>query len=337
MKKLFIILFTIGLLFATESGIEFLQTLHDFGKIAKNQKPQTFDFEFVNISKDDVKIVKAGASWGCALPIWSDSIIVKPNQKSKITAVFNPKHEDSGSFYKKVWVKTNLSRQKVYVSIKGSVFEPKKTINTLSVSSSDAFTVNEIDSKKAIRLVANNKYNKKFFCFDLRNEKNFKQKHIINSVKVDYNNNELIKKLSPSAVYLFVYDELKQKDFAFNFKKNGFDFVYLTKLDNFTEQLLIETKNSNLTLEPSNFAKVNKRSKVVLKLTNNYPCEVELVQKIKNPWFIKNIEFPKTLEANQTVNISIHVNPEAKDIFYKLDFYYKHSNARFVKSVYVEF
>jgi len=89
---------------ANPPKISFKDTIHDFGSIIEGEKV-SFNFEFTNIGKGDLKILQASSSCGCTASA-PDEYIIKPNNKSFIAVTFDSK-ERHGIQKKSITVITN--------------------------------------------------------------------------------------------------------------------------------------------------------------------------------------------------------------------------------------
>src|SRR4051812_29732805 len=93
MKNILSVFFVLAstLLFAQQSKpIVFKDEIHDFGTIAEEGGPVTYDFSFTNNSNRAIKILTVQASCGCTTPDWTKEI-VQPGKNGFIKASYNPK------------------------------------------------------------------------------------------------------------------------------------------------------------------------------------------------------------------------------------------------------
>lgn len=84
-----------------EDVIKFKETKFNFGKI-KQGVPVTHDFQFTNISSENLIVETASASCGCTTPTWPQQPIMK-SKEDKIKAGFNA--AAPGPFEKTIFVK----------------------------------------------------------------------------------------------------------------------------------------------------------------------------------------------------------------------------------------
>ena len=84
-----------------EDVIKFKETKFNFGKI-KQGVPVTHDFQFTNISSENLIVETASASCGCTTPTWPQQPILK-SKDDKIKAGFNA--AAPGPFEKTIFVK----------------------------------------------------------------------------------------------------------------------------------------------------------------------------------------------------------------------------------------
>lgn len=102
------------------SGIDWLQTEFDFGKV-KFDNPATTTFKFVNKSKKPTEIISVEASCGCTQPTWTESMIL-PGDTAFVKATYNAKTE--GPFKKQVTIHTTISPFPTQLILKGEVVKP---------------------------------------------------------------------------------------------------------------------------------------------------------------------------------------------------------------------
>lgn len=103
---------------AKQSEIKWVDESHDFGEIEKG-KPVSYEFTFVNTTKQTVLLTNVKASCGCTATNYTKTP-VKPGEKGTVTATYNA--AAPGNFHKTVTVTTNEegSAPKVLI-IKGTV------------------------------------------------------------------------------------------------------------------------------------------------------------------------------------------------------------------------
>mgnify|MGYP000167682372 CR=1 FL=1 len=102
------------------SGINWLETEHDFGNIPFN-KPVTHIYKFVNNSKEVAEIVSVEASCGCTEPVWTKTPIM-PKDTAVVEATYKANTE--GTFKKQVTIYTNRSSFPTNLILKGVVIRP---------------------------------------------------------------------------------------------------------------------------------------------------------------------------------------------------------------------
>jgi hypothetical protein len=95
---------------------------HDFGEIKKGI-PATYDFTFVNTSKEVVIITKVQPACGCTASDYTKTPI-RPGETGKVSATYNA--AAPGAFTKTVTVNLNDQLDKAIVlTFKGNVVEPQ--------------------------------------------------------------------------------------------------------------------------------------------------------------------------------------------------------------------
>lgn len=101
-----------------QSEIKWVDETHDFGDIEKG-KPVSYEFSFVNTTKQTVLLTNVKASCGCTATNYTKTP-VKPGEKGTVTATYNA--AAPGNFHKTVTVTTNEegAAPKVLI-IKGTV------------------------------------------------------------------------------------------------------------------------------------------------------------------------------------------------------------------------
>jgi hypothetical protein len=102
----------------TNSLMKWESDTHDFGDIEKG-KPVTFEFSFVNTTKETILLTNVKPSCGCTAANYTKTPI-KPGEKGTVEATYNA--AAPGNFHKTITVTTNEegSAPKVLI-IKGSV------------------------------------------------------------------------------------------------------------------------------------------------------------------------------------------------------------------------
>ena len=91
---------------------------HSFDTIPEG--PQvTYDFEFKNVGKADIKITEAHGSCGCTVADWPHEPIA-PKKKQKIHVTYNTDHR-AGPIDKTVTITSDASKEPVVLHIRGYV------------------------------------------------------------------------------------------------------------------------------------------------------------------------------------------------------------------------
>lgn len=129
MKRiLFVLSLLIGQIAFAQTGVEFKETSHKFGKIKKGV-PVSFVFEYKNVSAKPVVIEFANADCGCTTPEYLQSAVPK-GQKATIKVTYNAALE--GVFKKSVNVKFTNSNQPYILTLEGEVAAEAKVAKTKS-------------------------------------------------------------------------------------------------------------------------------------------------------------------------------------------------------------
>ena len=129
MKRiLFVLSLMIGQIAYAQTGIEFKETSHKFGKIKKGV-PVSFVFEYKNVSAKPVVIEFANADCGCTTPEYLQSAVPK-GQKATIKVTYNAAVE--GVFKKSVNVKFTNSNQPYILTLEGEVAADAKVAKAKS-------------------------------------------------------------------------------------------------------------------------------------------------------------------------------------------------------------
>jgi Protein of unknown function (DUF1573) len=129
MKRiLFVLSLLIGQIAFAQTGVEFKETSHKFGKIKKGV-PVSFVFEYKNVSAKPVVIEFANADCGCTTPEYLQSAVPK-GQKATIKVTYNAAVE--GVFKKSVNVKFTNSNQPYILTLEGEVAAEAKVAKTKS-------------------------------------------------------------------------------------------------------------------------------------------------------------------------------------------------------------
>lgn len=106
-----------------KAGMEFKESLFDFGNIKENGGPVTHEFVFVNNGTAPLVINSARAECGCTKPEFPEQAIA-PGKSGVIKVTYNPLGRPGG-FTKSVTVRGNGNPGKVVLKIRGTVL-PKQ-------------------------------------------------------------------------------------------------------------------------------------------------------------------------------------------------------------------
>jgi hypothetical protein len=101
------------------SGINWIETEHDFGDIPYNI-PVSHTYKFVNNSKKNTEIISVEASCGCTEPNWTKNQIL-PNDTAFVKATFKANAE--GTFKKQVTIYTDRNPFPTILILKGQVIK----------------------------------------------------------------------------------------------------------------------------------------------------------------------------------------------------------------------
>ncbi len=127
MRYILIISFLLGAFNITYSqlGIQFENTVHDYGTIREEGGVVHARFNFVNVSDKAIKLVSVRPSCGCTASDWT-SHAVEPGDSGYVTSAFNPLHRP-GYFNKSITVVTDESHNSALtLRIKGNVIAKPK-------------------------------------------------------------------------------------------------------------------------------------------------------------------------------------------------------------------
>jgi hypothetical protein len=129
MKRiLFVLSLMIGQFAFAQTGVEFKETSHQFGKIKKGV-PVSFVFEYKNVSAKPIVIEFANADCGCTSPEYLQAAVPK-GQKGTIKVTYNAAVD--GVFKKSVNVKFTNSNQPYILTLEGEVAADSKGAKTKS-------------------------------------------------------------------------------------------------------------------------------------------------------------------------------------------------------------
>jgi hypothetical protein len=129
MKRiLFVLSLLIGQIAFAQTGVEFKEVSHKFGKVKKGV-PVSFVFEYKNVSAKPIVIEFANADCGCTTPEYRQDALPK-GQKSTIKVTYNAAVE--GVFKKSVNVKFTNSNQPYILTLEGEVAADSKGVKAKS-------------------------------------------------------------------------------------------------------------------------------------------------------------------------------------------------------------
>lgn len=104
----------------------FINTDHDFGRIAEQDGEVKVDFKFANKGSEPLVIENVEASCGCTSPVWSTDSIM-PGEEGFIQVAYDP-HNRPGPFNKTVTVTSNGNPAIAILTIEGMVLPTPKDI-----------------------------------------------------------------------------------------------------------------------------------------------------------------------------------------------------------------
>ncbi len=103
--------------------LQFQEKVHDFGEVAEEDGPVTYDFVFTNISPRQVRVLSVNASCGCTTPAWTQEPVAV-GKTGFIRVSFDPAGKP-GYFNKSLTVVTDVQSALVTLQIKGNVTSGK--------------------------------------------------------------------------------------------------------------------------------------------------------------------------------------------------------------------
>ncbi len=98
----FILLLLFSNLSIGQSAIEFNMNSYDFGTIPEEAGKVSIDFNFTNLTKDSIKVIKVTPSCGCIASVGAKHYI-QPNEEGQVTLTYNPLNRP-GTFTKEASV-----------------------------------------------------------------------------------------------------------------------------------------------------------------------------------------------------------------------------------------
>jgi hypothetical protein len=119
LSALYLIVISFSVIAQQAKQLQFKEETHDFGTIAEDKGPATYEFVFTNMSNRPVKILNVQASCGCTTPGWSKEPI-PAGKTGYIQASYDPKGRP-GYFNKSLTVTTDLEANPIILQIKGQV------------------------------------------------------------------------------------------------------------------------------------------------------------------------------------------------------------------------
>lgn len=127
-KLLLVICLLMGQIAFAQTGVEFKETSHQFGKVKKGV-PVSFVFEYKNVSAKPIVIEFANADCGCTTPEYKQEALPK-GQKATIKVTYNAAVD--GVFKKSVNVKFTHSNQPYILTLEGEVIADTKAVKSKS-------------------------------------------------------------------------------------------------------------------------------------------------------------------------------------------------------------
>ncbi len=98
---------------SSDLSMKFKNEDHSFGNVPEGPSV-SYDFEFLNISKEPIVLSNVQASCGCTTPTWPKEPIA-PGKSSKITATYNTQGRP-GPFSKTITVTSNAGTKVLKIS-----------------------------------------------------------------------------------------------------------------------------------------------------------------------------------------------------------------------------
>jgi hypothetical protein len=98
---------------SSDLSMKFKNEDHSFGNVPEGPSV-SYDFEFINISKEPIVLSNVQASCGCTTPTWPKEPIA-PGKSSKITATYNTQGRPGG-FTKTITVTSNAGTKVLKIS-----------------------------------------------------------------------------------------------------------------------------------------------------------------------------------------------------------------------------
>ncbi|MBQ5836425.1 MAG: DUF1573 domain-containing protein [Alistipes sp.] len=98
--------------------IEFKESVHDFGQIARKGDNRSHIFKVTNSGDEPLVILSASTSCSCTKVTFSHKPI-KPGDTSSVKVVIEPRKIDEGVFHRIVQIHSNASNGTAILTIKG--------------------------------------------------------------------------------------------------------------------------------------------------------------------------------------------------------------------------
>jgi len=100
--------------------LHFYESTYDFGNISVNCRQVSHQFHFVNIGRQDVKIVGSLASCGCTTVEYPHTSI-HSFEKGVVTVKYSPTGRPKGKFTRTIRLETTGKRHFIAIKITGNV------------------------------------------------------------------------------------------------------------------------------------------------------------------------------------------------------------------------
>lgn len=98
--------------------IEFTESVHDFGSIARKGENRSHTFHVVNSGDEPLVLLSASTSCSCTKVTFSHKPI-PPGGKSSVKVMVEPRKVDKGVFHRIVQIHSNASNGTAILTIKG--------------------------------------------------------------------------------------------------------------------------------------------------------------------------------------------------------------------------
>lgn len=107
--------------------LKWLERVHDFGAFSEDDEQINCKFRFVNVGSEPVTILQAAATCGCTVPSYTTDAIA-PGDTASINVRFNPVGQ-AGRFEKSIYVRTNVTHERIRLTIRGAVIGNERTVS----------------------------------------------------------------------------------------------------------------------------------------------------------------------------------------------------------------